>query len=146
MEDQQKLESIVNEINMYKQQADLIQQQIELIQTSIAEVDTLSNTLDDLNGKDSVEAFVPVGAGSFIKGELKNTDEIIVSIGAGVAVKKDVDGAKEIIAGQKKDLQDSLDKMLANLQKVTDMVGSLSTQAEQLMAASKGNMSATGLN
>ena len=72
MEDQQRLNNLLNEINAYRQQAELIQQQIDLIQTSIAEVDALSNTLDDLEGKDSVEAFVPVGAGSFIKGELKS--------------------------------------------------------------------------
>ena len=74
MEDQQKFNQLLNEINVYKQQGDLIQQQIELVRASIAEVDALTNTLDDLEGKDSVEAFVPVGAGSFIKGELKNTD------------------------------------------------------------------------
>ena len=107
MEDQQRLNNLLNEINAYRQQADLIQQQIELIQASIAEVDALSNTLDDIEGKDSIEAFVPVGAGSFIKGELKSTDEIIVSIGSGIAVKKDADGAREIIAGQKEDLKDS---------------------------------------
>ena len=73
MEDQQKFNQLLNEINVYKQQGDLIQQQIELVRASIAEVDALTNTLDDLEGKDSVEAFVPVGAGSFIKGELKNT-------------------------------------------------------------------------
>ena len=122
MEDQQRLNNLLNEINAYRQQAELIQQQIDLIQTSIAEVDALSNTLDDLEGKDSVEAFVPVGAGSFIKGELKSTDEIIVSIGSGFAVKKDADGAREILAGQKEDLKDSLDKMLANLQQCTDIV------------------------
>ena len=144
MEDQQRLNNLLNEINAYKQQADLIQQQIELIQTSIAEVDALSNTLDDIEGKDSVEAFVPVGAGSFIKGELKSTDEIIVSIGAGLAVKKDADGAREIIAGQKEDLKDSLDKMLANLQQVTDIVGNLQAQAEQIAAAAQGNMTQTG--
>ena len=43
MEDQQKLNSLVNEINVYKQQSELIQQQIELIQTSIAEVDALKH-------------------------------------------------------------------------------------------------------
>ena len=122
MEDQQRLNNLLNEINAYRQQAELIQQQIDLIQTSIAEVDALSNTLDDLEGKDSVEAFVPVGAGSFIKGELKSTDEIIVSIGSGFAVKKDADGAREILAGQKEDLKDSLDKMLANLQQCTDII------------------------
>ena len=132
MEDQQKFNQLLNEINVYKQQGDLIQQQIELVRASIAEVDALTNTLDDLEGKDSVEAFVPVGAGSFIKGELKNTDEVIVSIGSGIAVKKDV--------------EDSLDKMLANMQQVSDIIGSLSAQAEQLAAVAQGNMSATGLN
>ena len=146
MEDQQKFNQLLNEINVYKQQGDLIQQQIELVRASIAEVDALNNTLDDLEGKDSVEAFVPVGAGSFIKGELKNTDEVIVSIGSGIAVKKDVDGARETIARQKKDLEDSLDKMLANMQQVSDIIGSLSAQAEQLAAVAQGNMSATGLN
>ena len=136
MEDQQRLNNLLNEINAYRQQAELIQQQIDLIQTSIAEVDALSNTLDDLEGKDSVEAFVPVGAGSFIKGELKST----VSIGSGFAVKKDADGAREILAGQKEDLKDSLDKMLANLQQCTDIVGNLQAQAEQLAAAAQGNM------
>lgn len=146
MEDQQKFNQLLNEINVYKQQGDLIQQQIELVRASIAEVDALTNTLDDLECKDSVEAFVPVGAGSFIKGELKNTDEVIVSIGSGIAVKKDVDGARETIARQKKDLEDSLDKMLANMQQVSDIIGSLSAQAEQLAAVAQGNMSATGLN
>ena len=140
MEDQQKLNELINEINAYNQQADLIRQQIELIQASIGEVDALSNTLDDLNGEKSVEAFVPVGAGSFIKGELKDTDEIIISIGAGYAIKKDAEGAKKIIAGQKKDLEDSLDKMLANLQQVTDILANLQGQAQQIQAAAQGSV------
>lgn len=144
MEDQQRLNNLVNEINVYRQQAELIQQQIELIQASIAEVDTLFSILDDIEGKDSVEAFVPVGAGSFVKGELKSTDEIIVSIGAGIAVKKDAEGAREILSGQKEELLDSRDKMLANLQQVTDMVGNLQAQAEQIAAAAQGNMTQMG--
>lgn len=140
MEDQQKMNELINEINAYNQQAELIRQQIELIQASIGEVDALSNTLDDLNGEKSVEAFVPVGAGSFIKGELKDTDEIIISIGAGYAIKKDAEGAKKIIAGQKKDLEDSLDKMLANLQQVTDILANLQGQAQQIQAAAQGSV------
>lgn len=144
MEDQQRLNNLLNEINAYSQQADLIKQQIELIQASIGEIDALTNTLDDIEGKDSIEAFVPVGAGSFIKGELKSTDEIIVSIGSGLAVKKDADGARKIMAGQKEDLQNSLDKMLANLQQVTDIVGNLQAQAEQIAAAAQGNITQSG--
>ena len=144
MEDQQRLNSLLNEINAYRQQAELIQQQIEMIQASMAEIDALFNTLEDIEGKDSVEAFVPVGAGSFIKGELKSTDEIIVSIGSGLAVKKDAEGAREILTGQKTELKDSLDKMLANLQQCTDIVGSLEAQANQIAAAAQGNMTQMG--
>ena len=140
MEDQQKLNELINEINVYNQQAELVRQQIELIQTSMAEVDALTNTLDDLNGEKSVEAFVPVGAGSFIKGELKDTDEIIISIGAGYAIKKDAEGAKTIIAGQKKDLEDSLDKMLANLQQISDILATLQGQAQQIQSAAQGGI------
>ena len=140
MEDQQRLNNLLSQINVYRQEAEIIQQQIELIRASIAEVDALFNTLDDIEGKDSVEAFVPVGAGSFVKGELKNTDEIIVSIGSGIAVKKDAEGAREILSGQKEELNNSMDKMLANLQQVTDVAGSLQVQAEQLAAAAQGNM------
>lgn len=140
MEDQQRLNSLLSEMNAYRQQAELIKQQIELIQSSMAEVDALFATLDDIEGKESVEAYVPVGAGSFIKGELKSTDEIIVSIGAGLAVKKDADGARDMLERQKEDLKDSLDKMLANLQQCTDIVGSLQAQAEQIAAAAQGNM------
>lgn len=105
MEDQQKFNQLLNEINVYKQQGDLIQQQIELVRASIAEVDALTNTLDDLEGKDSVEAFVPVGAGSFIKGELKNTDEVIVSIGSGIAVKKMLTEQEKLLQDRKKILK-----------------------------------------
>lgn len=147
MEDQQKFNQLLNEINVYKQQGDLIQQQIELVRASIAEVDALTNTLDDLEGKDSVEHFRTCGCMFLsLKVNFKNTDEVIVSIGSGIAVKKDVDGARETIARQKKDLEDSLDKMLANMQQVSDIIGSLSAQAEQLAAVAQGNMSATGLN
>ncbi len=144
MEDQQRLNSLLNEMNAYRQQAELIQQQIEMIQASMGEVDALFATLDEIEDKESVEAFVPVGAGSFIKGELKSTDEIIVSIGAGLAVKKDADGAREILEGQKEDLKDSLDKMLANLQQCSDIMGSLQAQAEQIAGAAQGNMTQMG--
>ena len=45
---------------------------------------------------------------------------------------------------EKEDLKDSLDKMLANLQQCSDIVGSLQAQIEQIAAASQGNMTQMG--
>lgn len=133
MEDQQKLDEIVNELNMYKSQAELLQQQVEAIQASLTEVEVLESTLDDINDKKSLETMVPVGAGSFMNAEIRNTDEVIMSVGAGVAIKKSAEEAKETLASQKEELNDSLDKMMTNLQKISQIVAQLSPQAEELM-------------
>jgi len=138
MEDQQKLEEIVNQLNIYKNQSEMLQQQVEAIQGSIAEIEILESTLEDVKDKDSLETLVPVGAGSFMNAEIKKTDEIIVSIGAGVAVSKTADEAKKIMVSQKGELKESLDKMLDNLQKISQIVAQLSPQAEALMAKVQG--------
>lgn len=134
MEDQQKLEEIVNQINIYNNQSEMLQQQVDAIQGSIAEIEILESTLEDVKDKDSLETLVPVGAGSFMNAEIKKTDEIIMSVGAGVAISKTVDEAKETVASQKEELKESLDKMLENLQKISQVVAQLSPQAEALMA------------
>lgn len=133
MEDQQKLEELVSQLNMYKQQSEMLQQQVEAVQASIAEVKILENTLDDIKDKDTIETLVPVGAGSFMNAEIKNQDKIIMSVGAGVAIAKNFEEAKKTTAEQKKELENSLDKLFENLQKITDIVAQLSPQAEQLM-------------
>lgn len=138
MEDQQKLEEIINQLNVYKNQSEMLQQQVEAIQGSIAEIEILESTLDDVKDKDYLETLVPVGAGSFMNAEIKKTDEIIMSVGAGVAISKTVDEAKETIASQKEELKESLDKMLDNLQKISQIVAQLSPQAEALMAKVQG--------
>ncbi|MCL2157036.1 MAG: prefoldin subunit alpha, partial [Methanobrevibacter sp.] len=69
MEDQQKLEEMVNQLNIYKSQSDILQQQIEAIQGSIAEIEILESTLEEVKDKNSLETLVPVGAGSFINAE-----------------------------------------------------------------------------
>ncbi|MDR2829776.1 MAG: prefoldin subunit alpha [Methanobrevibacter sp.] len=134
MENQQnELENIMNQINLYKNQGEVIQQQIDTIQVSLNEIEILEVTLEDVQGKNSLNTLVPVGAGSFMEAEINNTDEIIVSVGAGVTIKKNIDDAKKTIAKQKNGLQQNLDKMLFNIEKVNQVISQLSSKAEELM-------------
>lgn len=133
MEDQQKLQQILSQLEAYKAQTEVYQQQIDAVQASIAEVKVLESTLDDISKKDTVETLVPIGAGSFIKAEIKNEDKVIMSLGSGVAVAKSFEEAKATAENQKKELQDSLDKLFKDLQQITDIVAQLSPQAEALM-------------
>ena len=133
MEDQQKLQQILSQLEAYKAQTEIFQQQIDAVQASIAEVKILKSTLDDFAEKDTIETLVPIGAGSFIKAEIKNEDKVIMSLGSGVAVSKSFEEAKATAAEQEKQLQDTLDKLFEDLQQITDIVGQLSPQAEAIM-------------
>ena len=95
--------------------------------------DSLKKKFADASGKDTVETLVPLGAGSFINAEIKNENKVIMSLGSGVAVSKTFEEAKETTAEQKKELENTLDKLFADLQQITNIVAQLSPQAEQLM-------------
>ena len=133
MDDRQKLEQMVNEINMYQEQLDILNQQSETIKVSLNELNSAEETLKSIEGKKGTETFVPIGAGSFVITELKDTDEVIVGLGAGAAVKKSVNEAKEDISSQKKELEELMNKMNEDRQKLTDFIVRKSPEAEALL-------------
>ncbi len=140
MEDKQRLEALMNELNAYQQQAEVLQQQIENLNATITDLSVSMDTLETVKGEDNKETLVPIGAGSFLVTELKNTEEVIISLGAGVAVKKKIDDAKETINEQKIELEELRDKMSNDLQKITDYIIKRSPEAEELMQKVEGQV------
>jgi prefoldin alpha subunit len=123
---------------MYKSQADLLNQQIEGLKVSISELTIALETLEEVEGKGEMETFVPIGAGSFLITEIKNTDEVIVGLGAGAAVKKKISDAQESIKAQKEELEGLMNKMTGDLQKITDFIMQKSPEAEELIQKLEG--------
>ena len=139
MEDQQRLQSLVNELNMYQQQAELLQQQMEAMQATLGELESLENTVTALKEGEHLETLVPVGAGSFVNAEIKNTDEIIMSVGAGVAITKTIDDAQKTITSQKEEIREAMEKMSKNIQTLNDMINKITPQAEELLQKVQGS-------
>jgi len=138
MEDKQRLEALVNELNTYQGQAEVLQQQIETLNTTITELSVAMDTLETIKGEDNKETLVPIGAGSFLITELKNTEEVIIGLGAGVAVKKKIDDAKVTIAEQRTEIEELREKMSADLRKITEYIMQRSPEAEELMQKVEG--------
>ncbi|MDD3754458.1 MAG: prefoldin subunit alpha [Methanobacterium sp.] len=138
MEDRQRLEEIVNELNAYKAQADTLNQQVETLKDTITDFTVAQETLDSIKGKKSPETLVPIGAGSFLITEIKNTEEVIVGLGSGAAVKKTIDDAKVSIEGQKKELDEIMQKMIGDIQKISDIIAQKSPEAEALIQKIEG--------
>ena len=140
MEDKQRLEALVNELNTYQGQAEVLQQQIDTLNATITELSVAMDTLATVKGQDNKETLVPIGAGSFLITDLKNTDEVIIGLGAGVAVKKKIDDAKDTITEQRTELEELRDKMSGDLQKITEYIMKRSPEAEELMQKVEGQV------
>lgn len=139
MEDREHLNQLVNELNMYQGQADVLNQQMETVQANIADLTIAEETLQTIKDKKDTETLVPIGAGSFIITEIKNTDEVIVGLGAGAAVKKKIADAEESIREQKKDLEAVSAKITDQLNKITDYIVRKTPEAEALIQKLEGN-------
>ncbi len=133
MDDRKRLEQMVNEINTYQGQLDVLNQQMETVKASLTELNSAEDTLNSIEGKEGTETFVPIGAGSFIITELKTTDKVIVGLGAGAAVKKSIGEAKDDILSNKKELEVLMNKMNGDIQKLTDFIMAKSPEAEALL-------------
>jgi prefoldin alpha subunit len=111
---------------------------VETVKATISDLNIASETLETIKDKKDTETLVPIGAGSFIITEIKNTDEVIVGLGAGVAVKKKIDSAQESVKDQKKDLEALLNKMMVDLNKITDIIVRKTPEAEALIQKLEG--------
>ncbi len=138
MEDRERLQEMVNELNMYQGQADVLNQQIETVKATISDLNTANETLETIRDKKDTETLVPIGAGSFIITEIKNTDEVIVGLGAGVAVKKKIDDAQKSVNKQKEDLESLLNKMMEDMKKITEIIVRRTPEAEALIQKLEG--------
>lgn len=139
MEDQQRLQALVNELNMYKEQAEILQNQMEAMQVTLGELESLETTVAALNEGENLKTLIPIGAGSFVNAEIKNTDEIIMSVGAGVAITKTIEDAQKTITSQKEEIRDAMGKMSKNIQTLNDMINKITPQAEQLLQKVQGS-------
>jgi prefoldin alpha subunit len=138
VEDRERLNQLVNELNMYQGQADVLNQQMETVQANIADLTIAEETLQTIKDKKDAETLVPIGAGSFIITEIKNTDEVIVGLGAGAAVKKKISDAEESIKEQKKDLEAVAAKITDQLNNITDFIIQKTPEAEALIQKVEG--------
>ncbi len=139
MDDRERLNQLVNELKMYQGQADILNQQMETVQANIADLTIAQETLQTIKDKKDAETLVPIGAGSFIITEIKNTDEVIVGLGAGAAVKKKITEAEESIQERKKDLEAVSAKITDQLNKITDFIIKKTPEAEALIQKLEGN-------
>ncbi len=109
----QALRELLVEQRLLEGTARIYQARLELVSTSLADIYVANQTLEGIKGKTKgSEILAPIGAGSFLKTEVTDTEKIIMGIGAGVAIEKPVDDS----IFELKNRQSELERVRTSLQ------------------------------
>ena len=121
------------EFQLLDQQLKQIQEQIFLIQQQIQELESLNANVDSISTTEKKsEILSPLGAGVFIKTELKENKEVLMNIGAKTAVLKTIPDAKKLIALQVNELKRIDMQLNEQLQQGALRASALQEEVEQL--------------
>ena len=124
---------LLAEIRLLEGSARLYQSRLEVIQGALTETLVANSTLDGIKGKNKgTEILLPVGADSFIRAEIQDSQKIIMGIGAGVCMEKDIEACTEDLKNRKAEfeklsisLRQQLSQTLARLEQDRNLLGQL---------------------
>lgn len=121
-------------IEYYKQQLESIDLQLQYLQSTLAEYQRAKLTVEQLNAVDEhSEVLIPLGAGTFINGSLKNSSNVLIGVGAGLVVEKTVEEAVKKLDERTQRIQENLEKMASLGQKIQSDAEELSRKTQQMM-------------
>ena len=129
MDDQKKVQEMINEINQLQQQGETISQQIEQLNISLNDITSAVKGMEGAVGK---ETLIPIGAGCFITTELKSED-VLVGVGADVAIKKSREETVETLKKDKEEVEKLIKQLTEQLQNINEYIAQKRPEAERLM-------------
>jgi prefoldin alpha subunit len=121
-------------IEYYKQQLESIDMQLQYLQSTLADYQRAKMTVEQLHAVDeNSELLIPVGAGTFINGSLKNASNVLIGVGAGIVIEKTIDEAVLKLEERIKRIQENLEKMVSFGQKIQSDTEELSQKTQHMM-------------
>jgi prefoldin alpha subunit len=130
--DQRKLQSLLVQIRSYQTSLTEISRQNALMERAIEEMTLVLSSLEELPKTKDSEAFVPIGAGIFIKANITDKENPIVSIGSGISVQKSIPDTKEYLEARKAALEADNKKLQGHSQKIMAELEAANQAAEEM--------------
>lgn len=128
-------EKIILEYEQYRNQAEATKKAIELIDTNIAELKLTRNGLKEIE-KLSIgnEILVPIGSGSFLKADIKDTTNVIIAIGSEAFAEKSIPQAIEDLETRIKELEKAREEQLKILNFLVSKLEELTPKVQEIIS------------
>ncbi|GEM_PF-2846913 len=137
-ESQEEIQQIIGELREAQQNVEILQSQKEVIQNSIKEIESTKETLEGImDVEPGTELLVPIGSGSYLPVEIKDTKKILSELGADLVAERPPEEVSKLIDKQKNDLEDSLETIQDKIGELNDKIGDLRPKAQEMIAKSR---------
>lgn len=130
---QEKAQQKMMQFQFLQSQLETVRAQLQQIVQHAEELSNTKLTIENLTITKPSEAFVPLGAGNFVKGKIEDSNTILVSVGGGAAVKKTKEDAITIIEGRLSKLQDEVNELVGAEQKILLELGKLQPEIQAMV-------------
>ncbi|MFX1578724.1 MAG: prefoldin subunit alpha [Promethearchaeota archaeon] len=132
---QATLEKMYTEQQMAETNLSLLQQRIEVVQVYLTNYRSGLVVLEEIeNRKEGEEMLMNIGGSIFVQASLANKDKVLRGIGNGVRIEQSVSDAKTAINESIKKLEEQLDSLTQDYQRLYAYSTQLNSQFQQLAA------------
>ncbi|MBU0761588.1 MAG: prefoldin subunit alpha [Candidatus Altiarchaeota archaeon] len=129
-----QVRGLLYQLEVGRKQLDQLVKQEQMIEGALMEINSTVDALNTLkNQKPGDAIMVQVGAGSFMKAKLEDTENVLVGIGAGMSVEKKIPDAVQALQERRTSLTESLKSLRKTMGELTLRIADLNAQAEKMM-------------
>jgi len=134
MADRDELTKIAYEMQIYREEAQVLQQQLGNLQLNYASVEIAIQTLENIAKLSPGEQMLlPIGSGAYIKSKVENNELALVDVGAGVIVEKPIPDAVKFLKSRMGEMDSMKEKLQKNFGEISNRLKSLEESANKLM-------------
>jgi len=132
---EEELRKLSIEMRYLEQTAEVLQQRITMVNAALTDATYANATLDGIEQqKENAELLVPIGAGSYVRAKLADSNKVIVGMGSGVSVEKTLVEAKTTLKERLDELENTLNSAQQQFSQVAQRINSGRERLESLLS------------
>ena len=132
---EEELRKLSIEMRYLEQTAEVLQQRITMVNAALTDATYANATLDGIEQqKENAELLVPIGAGSYVRAKLADSNKVIVGMGSGVSVEKTLVEAKTTLKERLDELENTLNSAQQQFSQVAQRINSSRERLESLLS------------
>jgi prefoldin alpha subunit len=134
LEERQRLQRILAELEEYQNTAELLRQQLSIWASSISELSMTVETVKTIKGlKPDTEILVPIGSDSFATTRIALTDRVITGLGANISAERSIEDAVKMLEARISEFEEHMEQVKNELEKLGERIEALRPEAERIL-------------